>query len=48
MKMNKMYDCVMNKEHVLQMFLFKGIYINQNKNHNLARLLWKNQAKINK
>lgn len=31
MKMNKMYYCVMSLEHVLQMLLFKDIYINQNK-----------------
>lgn len=31
MKMNKMYYCVMSPEHVLQMLLFKDIYINQNK-----------------
>lgn len=29
--MNKMYYCVMSLEHVLQMLLFKDIYINQNK-----------------
>lgn len=39
MKMNKMYYCVMSLEHVLQMLLFKDIYINQNKSRSCQTVL---------